>query len=75
MTDDEPMWELMNEKERIDFIRAYAEEHNKEILLKGLKSLLGRNKYKIKEDREHMWNNQFDRGKKLVKGILLYHDD
>ncbi len=74
MTDDDkmPLWEYMTEKEIIDYIRHYAEVKDKEILRRGMDSIFGRNKYKPK--KEDLWE-RLDRGKKLVRGIILYHDD
>jgi len=74
MTDDDkmPLWEYMTEKELIDYIRHHAEVNDKEILRRGMDSIFGRNKYK--PQKENMWE-RLDRGKKLVKGIMLYHDN
>jgi len=60
--------EEMDERQRIDFIREYAEEHDDEVLQDGIKSIFSPNKYKPK--KQHMWKNQLDRGKKLVRSIL-----
>lgn len=61
-------WEDMDEKERIDYIREFAGEHDDKVLQDGMKSIFGPNKYKPL--KPHMWENQLDEGKKLVKSIL-----
>jgi len=70
--EDDAPWNLLNEKERIDFLKNYAESKENEILQRGLDSIFGANKYKPK--KEDLWE-RLDRGKKLVRGIILYHDD
>lgn len=59
----------LSERERIDFIK----QHGNEIQQKGMESILKDGcDYKI--DHEHQWENQFQRGKKLVQKILERDD-
>jgi len=62
--DEEPIWEQMSEKERIRYIR----RHGDETILDGMKSIFQGHKWKPK--RPHQWENQLDRGKKLVRAIV-----
>jgi len=62
--DEEPFWEQMTEKERITYIR----KHGNQTILDGMKSIFGRNQWK--PQKKQMWENQLDRGKKLVRGIV-----
>jgi len=62
--DGDKPWEEMSEKERIDFIRETAGE----TIQRGMKSIFGSNKYKPK--KPHQWEEQLDRGKKLVRAIV-----
>lgn len=52
-------------QERIDFLRWYAEEED-EVLLKLLKRVFGRNKYKpVDERKRRFWEEHFDSGRSL----------
>lgn len=60
----------LTEKERIDFIRKYGSEQQKD----GLKSILKyphrNNCYTIKEDRKMMWKDRLNKGRRMVQSII-----
>jgi len=60
----------LTENERIEFIREYGSECQKE----GMKSLLKYphrdNCYTIREERKGMWKDRLDKGKKMVQTII-----
>lgn len=54
----------LTEKERIEFIREYGSEQQKDCM----DAVFGRNKYEPK--RKKLWKNQLDKGKKAVETII-----
>lgn len=63
------MAEELSEKERIRLLRNEGSDVQK----KGLESIFGGNKWKPQKDRERMWAEKLDKGRKPVRELIRSH--
>ncbi|MEF8873681.1 MAG: hypothetical protein V5A88_03300 [Candidatus Thermoplasmatota archaeon] len=63
------MAEDLSEKERIQLLRNEGSEVQK----KGLESIFGGNKWKPQKERERMWAEKLDEGRKPVRELIRSH--
>ncbi len=63
------MAEDLSEKERIQLLRNEGSDVQK----KGLESIFGGNKWKPQKERERMWAEKLDEGKKPVRELIRSH--
>jgi len=63
------MAEDLSEKERIQLLR----NEGSEVQRKGLRSIFGGNKWKPQKNRERMWVEKLDEGRKPVRELIRSH--